>query len=150
MKMLRITLEGKTYDVGVEVLDSGLNRATALPTRPSEGAPAAVAAPSPALAAQPAAAAPPSPPVVAAAAPPVAAAAGCRDVACPMAGVVLKCLVTPGDRVEFNQMVMVLDAMKMETPIHAPLAGTVRSVLVREGDAVEEGRTLLQIEGQSP
>ena len=67
-----------------------------------------------------------------------------------MAGVVLKCLVGAGDVVELNQMVVILDAMKMETPIHAPVAGTVQSVSVREGDAVEEGFTLLQIAGPLP
>jgi biotin carboxyl carrier protein len=64
-----------------------------------------------------------------------------------MAGVVLKCLVREGDVVELNQMVLVLDAMKMETPIHAPVAGTVQKFFAREGYAVEEGETLLIIAG---
>ena len=67
-----------------------------------------------------------------------------------MAGMVFISLVSPGDQVVFNQMLIVLDAMKMETPIHAPVAGTVQSVSVREGDAVEEGFTLLQIAGPLP
>lgn len=148
MKMLRITLEGKSYDVGVEVLDSGIFHAgAAASAQPSESAlSAAVAAPAPVLAAPaPAAAAPAAPAVAAQAGPPVAAVEGGRAVASPMAGVVLKCLVRTGDQVTLNQMVLVLDAMKMETPIHAPAAGTVLSVSVREGDAVEEGHILLQI-----
>jgi len=64
-----------------------------------------------------------------------------------MAGLVFKCLVKPGDVVALNQVVLVLDAMKMETPVHAPVAGTVRAVLVKEGDAVDEGHSLLEIEG---
>jgi biotin carboxyl carrier protein len=46
-----------------------------------------------------------------------------------------------------NQTVIVLDAMKMETPVVSPVSGTVRTVLVKEGDAVDEGHSLLHIEG---
>ncbi|MDD2273670.1 MAG: biotin/lipoyl-binding protein [Desulfuromonadaceae bacterium] len=129
MKMLRITLEGKSYEVGVEVLDGAAIR------------PASVSGfiRSPTAAVQPAVAAP--------ATPPSAVSGGGRLVASPMAGLVFKCLVKPGDIVAFNQVVIVLDAMKMETPISAPIAGTVRTVLVKEGDAVEEGSSLLQIDG---
>ncbi|MGB4599131.1 MAG: biotin/lipoyl-containing protein [Trichlorobacter sp.] len=129
MKMLRITLEGKTYEVGVELLNEAV---PAAPVRAFSPAPAQSG----------------SAPVTGApvAAPP-APAAGCRLVACPMAGLVFKCLVKPGDVVALNQVVLVLDAMKMETPVHAPVAGTVRAVLVKEGDAVDEGHSLLEIEG---
>jgi len=129
MKMLRITLEGKSYEVGVEVLDEGT-------VRPAV---ASGFAPSPTAAVQPA--------VAALVTPPPAVSGGGRLVACPMAGLVFKCLVKPGDVVTLNQVVIVLDAMKMETPIKAPVAGTVRAVLVKEGDAVEEGSSLLQIDG---
>jgi len=123
MKMLRITLEGKTYDVGVEVLDDSVS---ALPQ----------ASHSPSAQLQPV-------PVT----PPVTAVEGCRVVVSPMAGHVFKCLVKPGDVVARNQVLIVLDAMKMETPVVAPLAGTVRTVLVKVGDAVDDGHALLQIEG---
>jgi biotin carboxyl carrier protein len=137
MKMLRITLEGKTYDVGVEVL------ADATSTVPQTGhAPSAPSQP----VVSPAGAALSSP----AAAPATAsvAAEGSRIVASPMAGHVFKCLVKPGDVVAHNQELIVLDAMKMETPIAAPFAGTVRAVLVKEGDSVEDGQALLHLEGQ--
>jgi biotin carboxyl carrier protein len=127
MKMLRITLEGKTYDVGVEVLDDS----TTAPLQPAL---------SPAMAAPAASTAVP-------AAPSVTAAEGCRVVSSPMAGHVFKCLVKTGDVVTLNQVLIVLDAMKMETPVVAPLAGTVRTVMVKEGDAVDDGHALLQIEG---
>lgn len=129
MKMLRITLEGKSYEVGVEVLDEGTARA---PFISGFASPTAVVKPA-AVAVQ----MPPAP----------AVSEGGRLVVCPMAGLVFKCLVKPGDVVALHQVVMVLDAMKMETPISAPTAGTVRTVLVREGDAVEEGSSLLQIDG---
>jgi biotin carboxyl carrier protein len=125
MKKLRITLEGKSYDVTVEVLDETAARN---PAKPS-------AAPAPpAKAAAPVAA-------------PVDIPGGGRVVVSPMAGLVFKCLVKPGDEVLVNQEVIVLDAMKMETPIYAPMAGTVLTVLVKEGDAVDEGHIMLHIDG---
>ncbi|MHB8121589.1 MAG: biotin/lipoyl-containing protein [Desulfuromonadaceae bacterium] len=130
MKMLRITLEGKSYEVGVEVLDEGTARTPFI----------SGFAPSPTAVAKPAAVATQAPPAP-------AASGGSRLVASPMAGLVFKCLVKPGDVVTLHQVVMVLDAMKMETPISAPIAGTIRTVLVNEGDAVEEGSSLLQIDG---
>jgi biotin carboxyl carrier protein len=138
MKILRITLEGKAYEVGVEVLsDSGgvlpqAGHASAHPAPPVSSPGVTVSA---AAAVVPATA-------------PVSAAEGCRVVVSPMAGNVFKCLVKPGDVVTQNQVLIVLDAMKMETPVVAPVAGTVRTVLVKEGDAVDDGHGLLQIEGQ--
>ena len=132
MKMLRITLEGKTYEVGVEVLDnydSTLPQQTHFPTAPTP----AITVPT----------ASDHVPVT----PSITSAEGCFVVISPMAGHVFKCLVKPGDVVEFNQELLVLDAMKMETPVVAPLSGTVRAVLVKEGDAVDDGHALLHIEG---
>jgi len=136
VKMLRITLEGNTYDVGVEVLDDSvpeLPRASHSPAAPLQPVPSSAVTMPPSSAAVPAA-------------PPVTAAEGCRVVASPMAGNIFKCLVKAGDVVAQNQVLIVLDAMKMETPVVAPLAGTVRIVLVKEGDAVADGHALLQIE----
>jgi len=129
MKMLRITLEGKTYEVGVELLDE---------TVPAAPVPHPVAAVHQSV---------PLSPVIHPAAPSIPVADGCRSVSCPMAGKVFKCLVKPGDPVTLNQVVIVLDAMKMETPVVAPVAGIVQNVLVKEGDSVDEGDCLLQIEG---
>jgi biotin carboxyl carrier protein len=129
MKMLRITLEGKTYEVGVEVLDDAALSTVALPH----------VAPAAPVVSQVA-------PVATAAASVVAAAEGCRVVTGPMAGHVFKCLVKPGDVVTLNQVVVVLDAMKMETPVVSPFAGIIRAVLVKEGDAVDEGHALVQVE----
>jgi acetyl-CoA carboxylase biotin carboxyl carrier protein len=62
-----------------------------------------------------------------------------------MAGQVMKIKVAVGATVNANQEVVVLEAMKMETPIYAVAAGTVTSISVKEGDAVEEGTVLLTI-----
>ncbi|MDD2366404.1 MAG: hypothetical protein PHN84_09595 [Desulfuromonadaceae bacterium] len=127
MKLLRITLEGKSYDVGVEVLEE-----TVVPH---------VSQPALATAAPFATSAPKQPPAV--------ASGGGHIVSSPMTGLVFKCLVKPGDMVKLNQVVLILDAMKMETPVSSTAAGRVSVVLVKEGDAVGEGEALLQIEGGS-
>lgn len=131
MKKLRITLEGKAYEVTVELLEDAGSAPVAqpnyIPTPQVQSISAPVTAPTAYVAA------------------PVKE--GCTTVVCPMAGLVFKCMVKPGDLVAMNQVVVVLDAMKMETPVYAPVAGTVQAVLVKEGDAVDEGHSLLQIEG---
>lgn len=129
MKTLRITLQGKTYEVGVEVVD---------------GAAPMVSAPAPAYVA-------PAPVVAAAVAAPVAAApapapiAGGHSVVSPMPGLVFKIAVSVGQQVVADQELVVLEAMKMESPIYAPCAGTVASIQVKEGDAVSEGQLLIQL-----
>ncbi|MCL2283768.1 MAG: hypothetical protein FWC26_10690 [Fibromonadales bacterium] len=132
MKTIRITLEGRTYDVGVEVL--GENAAPA----PVMQAPAAPIAPAPVAAPAAPVAAPPPP------AAPASTGAG-SPVLSPMPGQVMKIKVAVGATVGVNQEVMVLEAMKMETPIYAPSAGTVQSINVKEGDAVSESQVLLVI-----
>jgi biotin carboxyl carrier protein len=62
-----------------------------------------------------------------------------------MAGQVMKIKVAVGATVSINQEVIVLEAMKMETPIYAPVAGTVKAISVKEGEAVAEGQALLAI-----
>jgi acetyl-CoA carboxylase biotin carboxyl carrier protein len=62
-----------------------------------------------------------------------------------MAGQVMKIKVAVGQAVSVNQEVIVLEAMKMETPIYASSAGTVQSISVKEGQPVEEGMVLLTI-----
>lgn len=130
MKTLRITLEGKTYDVAVEVL--------------GEGASAPVAAPAPV---QPAAVGQPQgvAPTAVAPAPVAPPAAGAGSVLSPMAGQVMKIKVAVGASVSAGQEVIVLEAMKMETPISAAAAGTVQAISVKEGEAVSEGQVLLTI-----
>ena len=62
-----------------------------------------------------------------------------------MPGTVLRVLVGPGDRVEARQPLIVLEAMKMETPLRAPYPGEVAAVHVSEGDTVEAGAVLLEL-----
>ena len=73
----------------------------------------------------------------------VAASAGSGDVHAPMPGKVLQVLVEPGHAWRRANLLLVLEAMKMENVIKATAAGTVSEVPVHEGDAVEKGACLL-------
>lgn len=129
IKRLRITVEGKAYDVTVEVMDDGQPRVSS----PQPVAPAAVPAAAPA----PAAPAPKPPPV------PVSAGAG--DVPSPLAGRVVSVDVRVGSTVNEGQNVITLEAMKMNTYVTAPSSGTVTAIHVSVGDSVEEGQSLMSI-----
>lgn len=135
MKMLRITLEGKSYEVGVEVLDGAPSAVAPAPVRPvtpvaAPVAAAPVAAPAPVVQAAPAAA---------------PLAAGGHAIVSPMPGVVFKIRVAVGQQVAANEEVALLEAMKMEAPIYSPVAGTVTAILVKETDSVNEGQVLIQL-----
>jgi len=67
------------------------------------------------------------------------------EVPAPLAGNIFKILVEPGDSVEEGQVLMILEAMKMETEVSAPQVGTVGTVQVKEGDSVSVGDTLLTL-----
>jgi acetyl/propionyl-CoA carboxylase alpha subunit len=64
----------------------------------------------------------------------------------PMPGTVIKVLASPGEHVEPRQTLLVLEAMKMETPVVSPYAGTVRAVHVSEGDQVAGGAVLVELD----
>ena len=66
-------------------------------------------------------------------------------VVAPLAGSVARVLVADGDEIEAGQVLLVLEAMKMETEIKAPSAGTVSGVLVAPGDAVQGGQALIEL-----
>jgi len=67
-------------------------------------------------------------------------------VTAPMPGTVIKVLVEPGARVTTRQPLVVLEAMKMETPLVSPYDATVRAVHVTEGDRVTGGALLVELE----
>jgi glutaconyl-CoA/methylmalonyl-CoA decarboxylase subunit gamma len=130
---LRITVEGKTYDVDVEILDGPQSAA----------APSSAPAPS-----RSAAAAPPSGGAPAPAPPPPSepAAAGDKVLQSPIAGSVIQVHVKPGDKVPLNHVLLVMEAMKMETNIAAPSEGVIKAVHVKTGDTVRQGQTLIEFE----
>lgn len=133
-KTIRISFEGKSYDVEVEVLDNNQVAQVSAPVAP------AVYAPAPAPVAVAPVAAPAPAPVAAPAAP-----AGGTPVPSPMMGIVFKLKVKVGDAVKMNQEVAVLEAMKMENSIVCPCDGVVQSIAVKEQESVSEGQVLMTI-----
>lgn len=118
MKNYRITVNGTAYDVAVEELGASVAPAAA----PVAAAP--VAAPAPA--AKPAA----------------SGAAGSVVVTSPMPGKILSVKANVGASVKKGEVILILEAMKMENEVVAPEDGTIASINVSAGDAVEAGDTL--------
>ncbi len=125
MKKLRITVDGKPYEVTVEQLDVDK------PVRPHTGA---IPGPAPVA----------TPPVKRADAPRPVLQAGA--ISSPMAGVVLSVAVQKGESVVRDQVLLILEAMKMENQIVAPADATVANVHVEAGDSVTEGHLLVELE----
>jgi acetyl/propionyl-CoA carboxylase alpha subunit len=73
-------------------------------------------------------------------------AAGRSELTAPMPGTVVRVLAAAGDRVAPRQPLVVLEAMKMETPLHSHYEAVVRRVLVAEGDQVAAGALLVELE----
>ena len=116
MRRFKVNVNGNEYDITLEEVDAS----------------AAKTAPAPK--AEPAASAP------------AAAPAGAEKIASPMPGTILKVNVNQGDTVKKGQVLMILEAMKMENEIMSPRDGKVSSVNVSVGAAVESGTTLCTIE----
>ncbi len=127
LKKLRITVEGKAYDVTVEDLTENGHAAH----HPVAANPAPVV---PSAAPQ----APPPPPNP-------AAASGPGDLVSPLTGVVDQVLAGIGQKVAAGDTVVVVEAMKMKTAVAADRAGTITAVAVKAGDAVDAGHVLLTI-----
>lgn len=135
-KKLRITVEGKVYDVTVEELVENGHAAPIYPAIAGTGASSAVSASGPLAAPLPTAPAP---------AQAAAAAASPGAELCPLGGVVDAVEVTVGQQVAEGDKIAVVEAMKMKTPIHAHHSGTVASIAVKPGDPVEAGAVLMTI-----
>lgn len=129
MKNYRITVNGNTYDVQVEELNGAV--ATKAPTV-AQATP--VASPTPVAT-----------PVASTPTPVSTGSEGSAKVTSPMPGNILDIKVNVGDKVEANQCVVVLEAMKMENEIVTPSAGTVASVNVTKGQTVASGDVLITV-----
>jgi biotin carboxyl carrier protein len=68
-----------------------------------------------------------------------------RVVTTPMSSKVIKVLVAAGETVEVDQVLLIVEAMKMEMPITSPIQGKVQDVLVKEGQILEEGERLVTL-----
>ncbi len=67
-----------------------------------------------------------------------------QSLKAPLAGNIFKVNVKPGDKIESGQVVVILEAMKMETEVRANASGQVTSIDVKEGDSVKVGQSLLR------
>jgi len=126
IKRMRITVEGKAYDVTVELLEEAPGRPLSLAAAAPRAEPVPVAAPI----ALPVPAAP-------------VAARPAGAVPSPLSGMVLSVDVGVGQVVKPGDLLVTLEAMKMKTPVRAPAGGTVKSIAAKAGVAVEEGAVLL-------
>ena len=125
MSKYRITVEGKTYEMDVELI--GSNGAPVQPVKVQS----APAAPAPVAAAPKAASKP--------------AAVSSGSVVAPMPGTVIKILKNEGDAVKAGDVVLILEAMKMENEITAPVAGTLASVNCTASGTVAGGDVLFEV-----
>ncbi len=116
MKKYRVNVNGTVYEVELEEITGG-----------AAAAPAAAAAP------------------VATPAAPASAPAGGEQITSPMPGNILSVNVAAGDAVKKGQVLMILEAMKMENEIMCPCDGKVLSVSVSKGATVESGALLCVI-----
>lgn len=78
----------------------------------------------------------------------VSVASEARPIPAPLAGNIIKIAVNVGDEVQEGDLLLLLEAMKMETQISAPCSGTITSIDVKTGDSVAVGKTLLAIAGE--
>lgn len=123
MKKYNVTVNGTAYEVTLEAVDASEVKAAPAPA----AAPASAAAPAPAAA--------PAAPV----------SGGKETVSSPMPGNILAVNVTNGAAVKKGDVLMILEAMKMENEIMSPCDGTVLSVNVTKGASVETGAVLCVI-----
>lgn len=118
----RVHVNGEYFDVAVE---------------PVGGAPLTAAAPAPAATTAPTPEAAPQP------APVAAPKGGGKALVAPMPGMVIDVVVKAGDPVKAGDVVVILEAMKMENGLEAPADGVVAEVCVKAGDAVTKDAVLL-------
>lgn len=125
---LKITVDGKVYEVEVEVAEAEPSRAGHVPAAPTSN---------PAL--KPGTPAPPQPisPVV------TDESKVCRS---PISGVVVRVSAQVGQTIQVGDMLLVLEAMKMETVITSAVAGKVARVNAGVGDAVQGGQAVVEFE----
>ena len=69
-----------------------------------------------------------------------------RSAAVPVAGVVIRVNIQPGQQIQANDLMMVLEAMKMETNVTAPTPGVVKTIKVQPQDAVKVNQVLVEFE----
>lgn len=130
MRKFNITVNGKTYEVVVDEVGGAPAASAPVASAPAVSAPAAAPAP---VAAAPAAPAP------------VAVPTEGTTISAPMPGTILKVNVEKGASVKKGDVLVVLEAMKMENDIQAPVDGTIIAVQTSKGASVDTGAPLVTI-----
>lgn len=130
MRKYSIKVNGTTYEVEVEEVGVNVTPATSPVVRPAAAAPVSTPAPA-------------APKVTAAVAVPIAA--GVQTITAPMPGTVLEVKVTPGQVVKAGDILLILEAMKMENEILAPSDGTIDTVQTTKGASVNASDILVTI-----
>ena len=125
-----VTLNGKKYDVE-------FNESEAVITSVSNAAPAAAPVAPVAAAPAPAASTAPSAPAAV-----VGTAVSGTQITSPMPGTILKLNIAEGQAVKAGDVVLILEAMKMENEIVAPCDGTIKQLLVSKGSTVDTDQIL--------
>lgn len=132
MKKYNITVNGTSYEVEVEELGSQASAPVAKEVPKAAPAPKAEPAPAPKAEPAPAPTAKPTP--------------GANSITCPMPGTILDIKVSAGQSFSKGDVLLILEAMKMENEIMAPEDGKVTSVITTKGASVNSGDVLLEIE----
>lgn len=134
-------VNGKRYEIELERVEDYRPM-----TREEIAAPVTASAPIVAAPAAPVAPTPVAPTPVAAPAPAAApVSAGASTVVAPLPGTILDVKVAPGQAVKTGEIVIIMEAMKMETEVVAAADGVVDSILVKKGDAVDTDATLITL-----
>lgn len=142
MRRFRVRIDDEVFEVEVEELGQGQG-APREPVARAAQTPQSIAAPqSPVVSAKPAAAPAPKP-----APKPAAAPSGAGAVTAPIPGVVTEIKVAAGDSVKKGDLLMYLEAMKMQNEILAPYDATVTEVVVSQGASVQTGDVLVRLDG---
>jgi biotin carboxyl carrier protein len=136
IKRLRVTVDGNTYDVTVELPEDSTPSATPAPVITPPLPVTAAVAPSPL---------PPPPTPAPVAAPKQSGSGAPGDVLCPLAGRVTAVLIQEGQEVKEGEHLVTLEAMKMNTFVFAPRSGKVIVLKTQVGAVVEENQVLLTI-----
>lgn len=143
MKKLRVSVNGVSYDVEVEVLEDDDEGGSSYGFPPSTSVSRPAAAPPPAATPAARPAAPPSSPGGAGK---VMLDEDKKELTSPIAGIIEDVKVAAGATVKENDPLIVIEAMKMHTNISSPVAGTVKEIRVKKGDAVQQGQVVLIFE----
>ena len=120
MKKYKVNVNGNWYEIALELVDENDIKTSAAPAEKKEEAPVQAA--------------------------PVQASAGAENILSPMPGTILDVKVSAGAAVKKGDILVILEAMKMEINIESPKDGVIKEILVNQGDTVDSNQVLAIVE----